>query len=217
LEDGDVLFFDELLEADQFVLSTLLTLIESREMADGTPLPDVQIIAATNDTIPSSQLKDNIKQRFMFMDFYIDKQGTREYILKKTGLDLPDELMSRLEDKGGGRNYNFLSPRTLTKLAMWMAKADKDELFDITVIINRMFDMNIGTYLRDARGARDEKHKEERVKAQVKELLSEDDLLDVDIDSMDIGEMAKFLMSLPDWDSISKELGNIDMDENPPY
>lgn len=39
LEDGDILFLDELLEADQFVLSTLLTVIESREMADGTPLP----------------------------------------------------------------------------------------------------------------------------------------------------------------------------------
>lgn len=73
LKDGDILFFDELLEADQFVLSTLLTLIESREMADGTKLPDIQIVAATNDTISPEQLKGNIRQRFMFQRFKFNK------------------------------------------------------------------------------------------------------------------------------------------------
>ena len=211
LEDGDVLFFDELLEADQFVLSTLLTLIESREMADGTPLPNIQIVAATNDTIPSSQLKDNIKQRFMFMYYSIDKQGTREYIKEKTGLDLPDDVLARIESKSDGRDYNFLSPRTLTKLATWMAKATESDLCDITSIINNMFDIGIGSYLLEARNARDAKQKEEEVKAQIKELVSDDELLGIDIDGMSIGEVAKFLMGLPDWEEISQALSNIDM------
>jgi MoxR-like ATPase len=211
LEDGDVLFFDELLEADQFVLSTLLTLIESREMADGTPLPDIQIIAATNDTIPSSQLKDNIKQRFMFNYFSLDKQGTREYIKEKTGLDLSDEVIARLESKSDGREYNFLSPRTLTKLATWMAEAPESDLYDITSIINNMFDIGIGSYLREARDARDARQKEEEVKAQIKELVSDDELSGIDIDGMSIGEVAKFLMGLPDWEEISQALSNIDM------
>lgn len=61
LEDGDILFFDELLEADQLVLSACLTLIESRELMSGRKLPDVMIVAATNPTI-SSRLSINVGQ-----------------------------------------------------------------------------------------------------------------------------------------------------------
>jgi MoxR-like ATPase len=118
LKDGDILFLDELLEADQFVLSTLLTVIESREMADGTPLPDIQIIAATNDTIPPEQLKGNIRQRFMFMRFYMDKGQTEQYIKDKTGIAVPGTVLDKLCEKGN--DYNFLTPRSLTKLCLWM-------------------------------------------------------------------------------------------------
>ena len=51
LKNGDILFFDELLEADQMVLSACLTLIESRELMSGRLLPDVMIVGATNPTI----------------------------------------------------------------------------------------------------------------------------------------------------------------------
>jgi hypothetical protein len=89
------------------------------------------------------------------MYYSIDKQGTREYIKEKTGLDLSDDILARLEDKSDGRDYNFLSPRTLTKLATWMAEAPESDLYDITSIINNMFDIGIGSYLREARAARD--------------------------------------------------------------
>jgi len=126
LKDGDILFFDELLEADQFVLSTLLTLIESREMADGTPLPDIQIIAATNDTIPPEQLKPNIRQRFMFMRFKVDKRQTYMYIRKLTGIKVPRDVLDTLADDG--TDYNFLTPRSLTKLCLMFDRAPKDIL-----------------------------------------------------------------------------------------
>jgi hypothetical protein len=92
-----------------------------------------------------------------------------------------------------------------------MAEAPESDLYDITSIINNMFDIGIGSYLREARDARDARQKEEEVKAQIKELVSDDELSGIDIDGMSIGEVAKFLMGLPDWEEISQALSNIDM------
>ena len=75
MQDGDILFFDELLEADQSVLSACLTLIESRMLMSGKKLPDIQIIAATNPTIQPTMLKANIRQRFMFKQFELDRKA----------------------------------------------------------------------------------------------------------------------------------------------
>lgn len=88
MQDGDILFFDELLEADQMVLKACLTLIESRELMSGNKLPDIQIVAATNPSIAPDMLKENIRQRFLFRKFDIDETDTFEYIKKETGLDL---------------------------------------------------------------------------------------------------------------------------------
>lgn len=150
LEDGDILFLDELLEADQFVLSTLLTVIESREMADGTPLPDIQIVAATNDTVPPEQLRPNIRQRFMFQRFGIDVPGTHDYILRQTGIDVPDDVLRRLSDTG--TDYNFLTPRSLTKLCLWINEAAKENKLDSTALaIDRIWSSMIGTKLKEAK------------------------------------------------------------------
>lgn len=155
LEDGDILFLDELLEADQFVLSTLLTVIESREMADGTPLPDIQIIAATNDTIPPEQLKGNIRQRFMFQRFKVDSVQTKDYILKRTGIIVPDTVLRRLCDTGN--DYNFLTPRSLTKLCLWLDAAGEDKDSDVARAINGIWGSAIGSELLKAKGRRDRK------------------------------------------------------------
>ncbi len=156
LKDGDILFLDELLEADQFVLSTLLTVIESREMADGTPLPDIQIIAATNDTIPAEQLKGNIRQRFMFERFAVDKEQTAQYITEKTGMHLGNDVLSKLTDSGN--DYNFLTPRSLTKLCLWMdAAKTEEEMQSVARAINNIWKSEIGSRILDARHTRDNK------------------------------------------------------------
>lgn len=171
LEDGDILFLDELLEADQFVLSTLLTVIESREMADGTPLPDIQIIAATNDTVPPEQLRPNIRQRFMFQRFGLDGRATARYILKKTGIDVPSDVLTRLTDDS--MDYNFLTPRSLTKLCMWINVTPNDKLVDVANVIDAMWNSTIGTQLMNAKLARD-KSPEAQVRKAVHTLVGED-------------------------------------------
>lgn len=80
LEDGDILFFDELFEGAPHVLSACLTLIESRMLMSGKKLPDIQIIAATNPTVAPAAIKPSVRQRFMFCKFKEDGMSTANYI-----------------------------------------------------------------------------------------------------------------------------------------
>lgn len=221
LGDGDILFLDELLEADQFVLSTLLTVIESREMADGTPLPDIQIIAATNDTIPSEQLRDNIKQRFMFMRFDIDSWQTYDYIKEKTGLELRNSVTSTISSKSGGR-YNFVSPRTLTKLAMWMSAVPIDKVWDTARLIDDMFNNMLGRELANARFDRDKKEKSPNKQARKAiAALIDDDIIDPNafdechgIDDCTMSELMDVLTSLPNWEQVKAVLSSLDIQDS---
>ena len=218
LEDGDVLFLDELLEADQFVLSTLLTVIESREMADGTPLPDIQIIAATNDTIPPEQLKGNIRQRFMFERFSVDLAQTHNYIMEKTGMDLPSSVLRRLTDKGG--DYNFLTPRSLTKLCLWVDSAkDEQQAQEVAAVINGIWDSTLGTEVYEAwRKKRDNRESPEayarRMITQAVADAGGVKLEDFDFDECSMSELYDMLMSLPEWNDVAKSLSDMEMPGN---
>ena len=224
LEDGDILFLDELLEADQFVLSTLLTVIESREMADGTPLPDIQIIAATNDTIPPEQLKGNIRQRFMFERFYVDCKQTGDYIKKLTGMDIPGTVLTKLTDKGG--DYNFLTPRSLTKLCMWIDAAETEEqTTNVAKVINEIWGTTIGGEILLARQRRDAKvdTPEQQVRKAVTRMVEESQLAgdgmfedipeDFSFDDCTMEEMLTMLQGLPEWEQIAKQLSEMEIEE----
>jgi hypothetical protein len=208
LRDGDILFLDELLEADQFVLSTLLTVIESREMADGTPLPDIQIVAATNDTIPPSQLKGNIRQRFMFQRFGVSKEQTRQYIMSVTGMDVVDPVLDQLCSDGS--DYNFLTPRSLTKLYMWVdAAPDDTSAADVANAIDSIWMSRIGSTILDARRRRDRKLRspEEQVRKVVRDMVGDD------FHDCTMSEMLEKLQSLPEWQDIAKVLSGLEIRE----
>ena len=212
LEDGDILFLDELLEADQFVLSTLLTVIESREMADGTPLPDIQIIAATNDTIPPEQLKGNIRQRFMFDRFYVDKDQTHDYIMEKTGLDINDNVLAMLTSSGS--DYNFMTPRSLTKLCMWMNEAeDLDQMNLVAQTINDIWKCTVGSDIYDARLKRDRKVKspEQQIREKIVELVPS--VASPRFEDCTLADMYVILQNLPEWDDIAKQLSELEIEE----
>lgn len=146
LKDGDILFFDELLEAPESVLSACLTLIESRMMMSGKILPDIQIIAATNPTVNPQNIKENIRQRFMFKKFSIDKQGVAQYIKDTVGFNVSDDVLKNL--RANSDTFNILSPRSLTKLCQWIASTDNEkDLLSVCNMIDDMFLNNIGTLL----------------------------------------------------------------------
>ena len=146
LEDGDILFFDELLEADQLVLSACLTLIESRELMSGKKLPDIQIVAATNPTVKPASLKANIRQRFVFRKFGIDYKGCRLYIKGKYGIDLGDIVDLIREDDVD--SYNILSQRSLTKMARWITSVPREDLESVAVQIDKIWNCKIGSKMR---------------------------------------------------------------------
>ena len=221
LEDGDILFLDELLEADQFVLSTLLTVIESREMADGMPLPDVQIIAATNDTIPPEQLRGNIRQRFMFQRFKVDSLQTRDYIKEKTGMVMPPDVLGKLTDGNG--DYNFLTPRSLTKLCLWMdAARSDDEALEVASVINKLWSCDIGTRIAKAWFERNDKLNtpEKQVRQAVAEIIAEGPYVDpfdipedFDFNECSMSELLDLLHNLSGWEEVAKKLADMEIVE----
>lgn len=145
LEDGDILFFDELLEADQSVLSACLTLIESRQLMSGRKLPDIQIIAACNPTIQPTMLKENIRQRFMFMSVHWEWDATADYIEKLYGWRPAKKLHKLIRTTDD--DYNILTPRSLTKLCGWLTNTPKEEREQVAELISRMWNYNLGEEL----------------------------------------------------------------------
>ena len=228
LEDGDILFFDELLEADQLVLSACLTLIESRELMSGRKLPDCMVVAATNPTIKPSMLKENIRQRFVWRKFELDQQGCRDYIKKECGFDIGMELAGAI--RCSGDEYNILSPRSMTKMAMWMSKAkDKEEAATIARQIDAAWSSALGSKLcnqflklandpmsqvkRTIRYALDESGIKPVTIYAMSEGCGEfvygnDDDVNAHFEESSITEVMETLKILPEWEEISKRLAS---------
>lgn len=213
LEDGDILFFDELLEADQSVLSACLTLIESRMMMSGKLLPDIQIIAATNPTVQPVSLRENIRQRFMFARFELDREQTHDYIYEQTGFDLPQEILNMLSYTGS--DYNILSPRSLTKLCLWMNATPDDQLEVTANVIDSMWGNLIGSSLMEAKLKAEYILPEVQVRRKVLEVVSKTgNVPDMEkFKDCTFEEMLETLQSLPEWNEIAAILEDEQVEE----
>lgn len=213
LEDGDILFFDELLEADQSVLSACLTLIESRMMMSGKLLPDIQIIAATNPTVQPVSLRENIRQRFMFARFELDRKQTHDYIYEQTGFDLPQEILNMLSYTGS--DYNILSPRSLTKLCLWMNATPDDQLEVTANVIDSMWGNLIGSSLMEAKLKAEYIPPEVQVRRKVLEVVSKTgNVPDMEkFKDCTFEEMLETLQSLPEWNEIAAILEDEQVEE----
>lgn len=243
MEDGDILFFDELLEADQIVLKACLTLIESRELMSGRKLPDVQIVAATNPSIKSTMLQENIRQRFVFRLFSVDKRGCARYIRKKYGIDVPGDVLNMIRSTGD--DYNILTQRSLTKMVGWLHGAkDKDERKLISEQIDNIWNSALGTLLYrefervdkrpdQARRAIDfalknvygfDRANNEDIASIVADASSVKDDIDLTIitdddkfENASFEEIIGVLTSLPDWDKIENILSHTAINEDDEY
>ena len=222
LKDGDILFFDELLEADQLVLSACLTLIESRQLMSGHKLPDIQIIAATNPTIKAHMLKDNIRQRFVFREFRLDREGCREFIMNKYGIDI-GSITSKLCETG--EDYNILTQRSLTKMVYWMSTCKTyEEAVDTANQINCIWSSNIGSQLLTGWV---EKYNSPRarmnkaIRDACRNNIIDPGTVDADLlrDSSEdfnssMSEVIETLKSLPEWNKIEAQLMSIEVEDD---
>lgn len=228
LRDGDILFFDELLEADQLVLSACLTLIESREMMSGRKLPDCMIVAATNPTIKPNMLKENIRQRFVWRKFGLDKEGCRDYIYRTCGFDPGNDVICKLTESGNG--YNILTPRSLTKMCQWISSTDDPKVARwIASEIDASWNSQLGTKLyhnyigqlnspavqvrRAIRIALNDNGVSARDLEQIKENAGDIMFSDEAFENTEMGELMEILKQLPEWDNIEKQLSVMAMTE----
>ncbi len=137
LKDGDILFFDELLQAPQAVLSACLTLIQERRMMSGKMLPDIMIVAAANPLRSPTLMAESIRQRFMFIDMKWDAKAWQEYVVQKYDIRPSNSLIAAIESSWSDADkWNRLTPRTATKLLAWGKTLDEEQLplFKKTII-----------------------------------------------------------------------------------
>lgn len=137
LEDGDILFFDELLQAPPQTLSACLTLIQERRLMSGKKLPDIMIVAAANPLNSPTMIPLSIRQRFMFVEVSFDRRSYHDYMLKRYGVDVNETLLKRIVSESD--QYNALTPRTLTKLVAWALRVGKDD-DGFASMVKTMFD-----------------------------------------------------------------------------
>lgn len=119
MQDGDILFLDELLKGQQQVLSACLTMVQERRLMSGTPLPDVIIVAAANPLASPKMLPLEIRQRFLFVEVEFDCNSWCDYMCER-GVPRPGLIVDRLVTRHEGSDWNTLTPRTATKLMLWL-------------------------------------------------------------------------------------------------
>jgi len=154
LQDGDILFFDELLQAPMQVLSACLTLIQERRMMSGKKLPNILIIAATNESVSATSIPESIRQRFMFINIDFNINNWIDWIEEKYGNYLkPDAfteenvtMLKSLFDKPR-KDYNIITPRSITKCLEWMINAYDKDIAIIRLAINNMFGYQMGEHI----------------------------------------------------------------------
>ena len=115
MKDGDILFFDELLNGNPTVLNACLTIIEEREMISGKKLPDIMIVAAANPQgmVP---ITPQIKERFVWYPVKFNGSMWSKYMFEKYGVvsDVVNKLIPLIKNETFLTN-NFYTPRSLDK------------------------------------------------------------------------------------------------------
>ena len=146
LEDGDILFFDEILQAPPMLWAACLTLIQDRIMASGRKLPDVFIVAASNPVVSPAIIPASIRDRFQFIELEWDAANWKRWMLRRHGLKISNDLFGLI--KGDSDSYNILTPRRATKLLLWM-KNHPDAREQQDKVIKAMFDDFVASVLGD--------------------------------------------------------------------
>ncbi len=115
MNDGDILFFDEVLNGNPTVLNACLTLLEQRRMISGKKLPDIMIIAAANPQ-GMAPLTPQIKERFVWHEVKFSPSLFKAYMQDK--YYMPENISTALcklimeEDFSG---INYITPRSVEK------------------------------------------------------------------------------------------------------
>ena len=147
LEDGDILFFDELLQASPQTLSACLTLIQERRLMSGKMLPDIMIVAAANELPSATMIPMQIRQRFLFVDVLWDFKAWKKYNERKYHISIPQDLRSMVSFND--TDYNTLTPRTLSKLISWRSKVADEKVHAWRRVVEAQFNTILADKIND--------------------------------------------------------------------
>ena len=133
LEDGDILFFDELLEAPPMLWSSILTLVQDRTMSSGRKLPDVFIVAASNPVVSAQSVPASVRDRFQWIDVSFDYKSWEQWFADRYDHIPPAKTEHFLTGNSG--QWNILTPRRFCK--MWeYYRDDPDNIINIRKMFN---------------------------------------------------------------------------------
>lgn len=218
LKDGDILFFDELLQGQQQVLSACLTLIQERRLMSDKPLPDVMIVAAANPLANPNQLPAAIRDRFLFIGMEFDFAEWKQYMKDSQGIIIEDSMRNEIDASDTSVvGWNAQTPRTVTKLCKFITNNIDDANLE-----RFLFDANINSRLiksliMSAKGvsANSMSKFTEKVEAVIKGISDiEDAHSDVlnEIDRLASGKTSNtstlmdMLMNMEEWDDVIKPM-----------
>lgn len=115
LKDGDILFFDELLNGNPVVLNACLTVLEQRRFISGKPLPNIMIVAAANPQ-GMAPLTPQIKERFVWYEVKFNAKMWQDFMFNKYFLSKSiSSKLVRLIEKEDFTTNNFYTPRSIDK------------------------------------------------------------------------------------------------------
>lgn len=218
LKDGDILFFDELLQGQQQVLSACLTLIQERRLMSDKPLPDVMIVAAANPLANPNQLPAAIRDRFLFIGMEFDFFEWKQYMKDSQDIIIEDSMQNEIDASDTSVvGWNAQTPRTVTKLCKFITNnIDDDDLerFLFDASINSRL---IKSLIMSAKGvsANSMSKFTEKVEAVIKGISDiEDAHKDVlnEINKLANGETSNtstlmdMLMNMDEWDDVIKPM-----------
>lgn len=218
LKDGDILFFDELLQGQQQVLSACLTLIQERRLMSDKPLPDVMIVAAANPLANPNQLPAAIRDRFLFIGMEFDFVEWKQYMKDSQDIVIEDSMQNEIDASDTSVvGWNAQTPRTVTKLCKFITNNIDDANLE-----RFLFDANINSRLvksliMSAKGvsANSMSKFTEKVEAVIKGISDiEDAHSDVlnEIDRLASGKTSNtstlmdMLMNMEEWDDVIKPM-----------
>ena len=211
LKDGDVLFFDEILEAPPMLWSACLTLIQDRIMASGRKRPDVFIVAASNQVASPGIIPASTRDRFQFIQLKFDPDHWTRWFEERYGVCPPVELAYQCIQEDSN-TYNILTPRRVTKLYLWLNQGPKEgPVWDTKVkVITHEFDAVIAKHL--VRMVTAQKSAQRQIKEAI---LGNIDTVNLgaDFEKMSLKDIMELLQTLPEWDEIQQVLATCSFEE----
>lgn len=224
--DGDIVIIDEMLTAAPSCLNAILTLAESRILPSGKKIADVMIVAAANPLPSPERVSLAVRDRFQFIEVNFNPKSWKDYIKHEYGIELNDDLISRI--RVTGKEYNVPTPRTITKYIWWLSNVchTKQQRYDVYKVIEEVFDQGMAKSFRtqfeckpkneqmmDALydcgvifGSNDDKHWAKCTNSG--EYIE----FDKPIEEMDAAELLEMLTKLDNWADIEAQLSTIEMD-----